>query len=147
MKRLNRTPKITSIMRILLGMIIGGVSGGATLGVANYLVGRFGPEGSGSFISVSEPEKLAGIVGAIVGALLGVFMGALILGMGLNLFKAMLMCLIFYFLVGILFIFWTGSDPIVGEPLVGWTFLGILVSGIVNGAIISFLNIGFVATE
>ena len=135
-------------MRILLGIIIGIFSEGLLLALAAYIVTINVPfNGGGSFMSVSEPEKLAAVGGGIYGVLLGAVSGAIISGMGLNVGKSILVSVILYFICGILFIFWIGSDPFY-EVTIGWLFAAILVSGIVSGFFVSLIvNLTFGQAE
>ncbi len=125
-------------MRILVGIIIGIFSEGLLLASAVYIIVLNVPFTGGSFIAVSEPEKLAAIGGFIYGVILGAISGAIISALGLNVGKSILVSAMLYFICGILFIFWTGSDPFY-EVIVGWLFVAILASGIVSGCIVSLL--------
>lgn len=125
--------------RLLILALIGAITEGVLLSAFCYVASRFLPSSSGSFLPVSEPEKLYAIAGGVVGASLGLILGSLIGGLNLSIGKAIVLSLGTHLVIGLLFIVWTGSDPFF-ESLVGGTFIALVLSGTLAGILVSIAN-------
>ncbi|HQZ83703.1 MAG TPA: hypothetical protein PLR83_10810 [Pyrinomonadaceae bacterium] len=127
------------VARTLILALIGAIGESVSFAICCYFASILSPGTGGTFFSVSEPEKLYAMAGGVVGAVFGFILGVLIGGLNLNIGKGLLLSFGTHLIIGILFIFWTGSDPF-HELLVGWTFIAIVLSGLICGLLVTIAN-------
>ena len=124
-------------MRVLIGILLGGVFSGVCLSFVCYLAAVNDADGSGFIGGNSTWSPFAAIAGVILGLILGGFSAAIITGFQMNLMKALIFEFCLNILIATLIYLLITNGP--ASDTVKYPLYFLVPIGLVNGAIVSLL--------